>query len=283
MLELRVLGSDDFQAVEAFLIRHRDTSMFLRSNAREAGLVYRGQRQQAVYLGGFRAGELVGVVAHAWNGLLLFQAPEEVDAIVRACVDASRRAVVGLIGPGSQVRQARRSLGLEGAPSILEEDEDLYVLDLAGWGVPEAVPSAGLECRAPVPAEYAALRSWRVAYEVEALGRSDDAVLRRQAANAVDAQISDQVAWVAVANGVPVSFAAFNAALPDIVQLGGVYTPPEFRGRSYAKAVVAHAVLVGRERGAGRAVLFTGNPNAARAYQALGFTKKADFALVLFK
>jgi hypothetical protein len=30
----------------------------------------------------------------------------------------------------------------------------------------------------------------------------------------------------AVVEDMPVSLSAFNAALPDIVQLGGIYTPP---------------------------------------------------------
>ena len=79
------------------------------------------------------------------------------------------------------------------------------------------------------------------------------------------------------------SLAAFNAALPDIVQLGGIYTPPALRGRGYAKAAVAHSLLVARERGASRAVLFTENPSAARSYEAVGFRRTGDYSLVLLR
>jgi predicted GNAT family acetyltransferase len=81
-----------------------------------------------------------------------------------------------------------------------------------------------------------------------------------------------------------VAYAAFNAALPEIVQLGGVWTPPERRGRGYGRAVVAGALLAARDGGAQRAVLFTGDDNVAakRAYAALGFRRVGDWGLVLF-
>jgi len=50
-----------------------------------------------------------------------------------------------------------------------------------------------------------------------------------------------------VQNGTPVAMTAFNAALPESVQIGSVYTPP-----------------------------------AMRAYQSLGFTQVGDYAQILF-
>ena len=63
-----------------------------------------------------------------------------------------------------------------------------------------------------------------------------------------------------------------NARAADTVQVGGVWTSPELRGRGHARAVVAGALLVARSAGARRGVLFTGERNipALRAYRALG-------------
>jgi ribosomal protein S18 acetylase RimI-like enzyme len=281
MLALRVLQAEDHERLEAFLRRHRDTSMFLRSNARQAGLVYTGKRLEAVYMGAFQAGELVGVAAHGWNGMLLMQAPEQTAVISRALVEASRRPVSGLAGPAKQVREARGALALDEVPATLEEDEDLYVLDLAAWQMPDVLKDTA-ECRPPFPSERDTLIDWRVGYEVETLGRQETALLRAQAADWMDGYIADGVTWVAAASGRPVSLCMFNARMPDIVQLGGVYTPPAERGRGYARAVVAHSVLEGKKRGADRAVLFTSNPNAVRSYEAVGFRRAGDFGLVLF-
>ena len=97
-------------------------------------------------------------------------------------------------------------------------------------------------------------------------------------------RIDANTAWVAVdREGRLLSFSSFNATLPDIVQLGGIYTPPAFRGRGYAKLSVAHSLLVARDRGATRAVLFTSNPSAERTYEALGFSRIGEYALVLFQ
>jgi uncharacterized protein len=281
-LELRVLGAGDAEPLERFLVQHRDTSMFLRSNARHGGLVYRGQRLQAVYVGGFRGGELVGVAAHAWSGMLLMQAPEEAAALAEACIATSRRPISGLTGPADQVRIARRVLELEAVPASLEGDEDLYVLDLSGWQMPKAWSDGRVSCRPPLPSERKTLYAWRLGYELETLGRSDDAALRAQAASWMDGYIADGAVWVAVADGQPVSMSMFNARLPDIVQVGGVYTPPEARGQGYARAVVAHSMLLAQQNGAERGVLFTANPNAVRSYEAVGFERTGTYGLVLF-
>src|SRR5690349_11355644 len=147
--------------------------MFLRSNSRQAGLVYAGQRLGGTYVGGFDGGRLLGIVAHSWNGMLLLQAPAAASEIVQAAVDASRRPVTGLIGPLAQVRTARRALGLDGAPTTLEEDERLYVLDLKALQLPEVLSSGRASARAPLASELDLLIEWRVAYELESLGRED--------------------------------------------------------------------------------------------------------------
>ena len=284
MQELRVLGASDYPALEAFLVQHRDTSMFLRSNARQAGIEFAGQRLQATYVAGSRHGRLIGVAALCWNGMLLLQAPEQLEAILERLLSASRTPLRGLSGPAAQVRAARSHLGLDAAPAQLEEDEELFALDLLAWTPPSVLArDPDVTCRAPLPSERTLMRDWRFAYELESLGRHpDDDVARAQSDVWLDAQLDDDVAWVAVAARTPVSFSGFNAMLPDIVQLGAVYTPPDCRGRGYARAAVAHSVAVGKERGATRAVLFTKNPSAMKSYEAVGFRRAGDFGLVLF-
>jgi predicted GNAT family acetyltransferase len=62
-----------------------------------------------------------------------------------------------------------------------------------------------------------------------------------------------------------------------------VWTPPELRGRGYARAVVAGSLLAVRVEGIRRAVLFTDDDNvqAQRAYVALGFARVGDYGIVL--
>jgi RimJ/RimL family protein N-acetyltransferase len=277
----RLLTPADAPALEAFLRSHGDSSMFLRANSRRAGLVFEGAPFQAVYVGAFRASEIGGVAAHAWNGNLLIQAPGCAADVARAAVHVSGRAVRGLMGPADQVREARVTLGLADAPSTIAADEGLFALDLARLVPPRALVERSVLCRAPLSDERAVLRDWRSAYDIEALGSPDSAETRQRTAAFLDRQIADGDVWVAVVGNNPVSLSAFNASLPDIVQLGGIYTPPALRGRGYAKVAVAGALQAARERGATRAVLFTDNPSAERCYRALGFERVGSYALVM--
>lgn len=283
MIRPRLLTEADARELERFLALHRDSSMFLRSNLRNAGLTYRGAAGEAHYAGMFHSGDLVGVVAHCWNGMMLLQAPEHVPELARSLVQWSGRAVTGFSGPLAQVAQARSALNLDTAEATLDGAETLYALDLARLVIPEVLTGGALQCRLPQPEERELLCDWRHAYNVEALGSPDSAATRQHAAAFLDTQIAEGNAWVAVANKVPVSLSAFNAALPDIVQLGGIYTPPELRGRGFAKAVIAASLMAVRDRGVSRAVLFTNNPNAVKTYEALGFRRIGDYGLVLLR
>ena len=282
-MTIRLLTQSDAEHLEAFLVQHRDSSMFLRSNARRAGLEYAGEPFQALYVAAFHHGEIVAVVAHGVSGMLFMQAPEQVDELARTCVAASARKVTGFSGPLEQVRRARTALGLAEAPAQIDFDDRLYALDLSQLVVPAALTSQAVVCRAPEPQERELLVAWRHAYDIEVLGGADTEAQRNRAAFFLDRQIADRNAWVALALGVPVSLSAFNASLPDIVQLGGIYTPPALRGQGYAKCAVAASLLVARERGASRAVLFTQNPSAARSYEAVGFRALGDYGLVLLR
>ena len=203
--------------------------------------------------------------------------------MVRACIAWSGRPVRGLAGPAEQVHRARVALGLENAPTALEGDEELYALDLSEIIVPHALSSGTVTCRPPHPGERDTLCAWRMAYDIELLGAIDSPESRHRAAAFLDAQIAEGNAWVALQDGVPVSLSAFNATLPEIVQLGGIYTPPELRGRGFAKVAVAGSLIAARDRGVSRAVLFTGNPSAVRTYKAVGFRHGSDYSLVLLK
>jgi GNAT superfamily N-acetyltransferase len=282
-MTVRLLTSGDETALEAFLVRHRDTSMFLRSNVRQAGLDYTGQPASARYLASFDGDAITGVAAHSWNGIVIMQAPGQADALARGCVETSGRSVSGLLGPPDQVRDARAALGLADA-ACADKPETLFALDLASLIVPELLANGEVACRPAQSEDRAVLHDWGFAYDMETLGAANTPEARRRAAEFMDMRIDANNAWVAVdREGRLLSFSSFNATLPDIVQLGGIYTPPALRGRGYAKLSVAHSLLVARDRGATRAVLFTSNPSAERAYEAVGFRRIGEYALVLFQ
>jgi predicted GNAT family acetyltransferase len=280
---IRKLCADDAGLLERFLEVHRDSSMFLRANARGAGLEYAGKLEQATYFAEVMGDEVVGVAAHCWNGMLLVQAPApaRVEALARECVQSSSRKVTGFSGPLEHVRRARAALDLGGAPSLDDEAEGLYALQLADLVVPSALSDGSVPCRSPLASEHDILKEWRFAYDVETLGAEPSESTRARATGFLEMQLARGDARVAVADGKPASFAAFNASLPDIVQLGGIYTPPELRSRGYARAAIAALLLDARARGASRSVLFTNGASAIRCYASLGFRQVGEYGLVL--
>jgi len=283
--ELRLLRPGDEAALDTFLARHADTSMFLRSNARSAGLTDRGQPMQATYVAVLDGERIRGVAAHCWNGMVLVQAPDAADApaVAREAVRRSRRTVTGFSGPWSQVVAAREALGLGAAPTTKDSRDELYVLDLTRLVVPPELASGTLRCRHPTQSELELLADWRVRFAVEALGATDGPDLRQASTDDVRLQHDRGTDWLLLAGAAPVSYSVFNAMLPDIVQIGGVWTAPEFRGRGYARSVVAGSLLSARKQGIERAVLFADptNEGARRAYLFLGFRIVGDYGLVL--
>jgi len=283
--DLRLLRPGDEAALDAFLARHADTSMFLRSNVRSAGLTDRGQPMQATYVAALEGGRIAGVAAHCWNGMVLVQAPEggHAPVVAREAVRRSGRTVTGFSGPWDQVVAAREALGLGTAPTAKDSRDELYVLDLARLVVPSELASGALRCRHPAERELELLVDWRVRFAIEALGATDGPDLHQASTDDVRLQHERGSDWLLLAGAAPVSYAVFNAMLADIVQIGGVWTPPELRGRGYARSVVAGSLLAARKQGVARAVLFAdpANEAARRAYLFLGFRIVGDYGLVL--
>jgi GNAT superfamily N-acetyltransferase len=279
----RVLSDRDKGELEEFLRRHADSSMFLRSNARAAGLEYRGEPLEADYVAAFDDGRIVAVAAHCWNGVLLVQAPVRLEEVVGAAVRHSGREIAGLSGPAAQVRAARQALGMEDRPAPTLGHEELFALDLVDLVVPAPLAEGRWICRRPRQDELELLTDWRVGFFLEALHGTDGPGVRDACRTEVRFIREQESDWLLSADGQPVSYSNFNARLSEIVQIGGVWTPPELRGRGYGGAVVAGSLLQARAEGVTRAVLFAERTEAKRAYRRIGFRAVGEYGLVLFR
>lgn len=283
MAEVRLLGPGDEAPLDAFLAGHADTSMFLRANARSAGLVDKGEPLQATYAAVMEGGAITGVAAHCWNGMVLVQAPAHAAEVARAAVRHSGRAITGFSGPWSQVVAARAALGLAATRAVKDSRDELYALDVGRLMAPPQLASGAVRCRHPRPEDLELLVEWRAQFSIEALGAADGPELRRASRADVLLQHERGADWVLVEGKTPVAYSVFNAMLPDIVQIGGVWTPPECRGRGYARSVVAGSLVAAGKQGVRRAVLFAdpGNAAARAAYLGIGFEIVGDYGLVL--
>jgi GNAT superfamily N-acetyltransferase len=283
--ELRRLRAGDEPLLFDFLDRHVDTSLFLISNAEHAGLEDHGKPLQGTYVAHFDDGALTAVACHCWNGNLLLQGERGLEEAVLGAVDRSGRPIKGLMGSVSLVTRAREALGLTAAPARLEESERLLTLDLAALRVPPLLSEPHIEFRVPTAAEIAGpLAAYREVYLVETLHMQRTPDLLATARAQVENWHRAKSLWVLADSGTVVSMTAFSANARGVVLVGGVYTPPELRGKGYARAAVAGSLLHARDHGSRRSVLFTPESNvpAQKTYRALGYEDVGDWGLVLF-
>jgi RimJ/RimL family protein N-acetyltransferase len=285
MPDIRILQPGDEPALEAFLLPRIESSMFLLGNLRAAGLRDGGRPLEGTYAAAFTGQAIVAAAACFWNGSLVLQAPTCLAEVVRAAASAAPRTVLGLIGPSDQVSAASDALEIDRRSVQWEEEEKLYVLGLDNLDVPAALSEGRVRARRIEARDLELVTAWRVAMRVEEMNDEDTPRLREKTRASVQRGLSRGEIWLLEENGRPVSTSGFNATLAEAVQVGGVWTPRELRGRGYARAVVAASLLAARSRGATRSVLFTGQRNlpAQKAYEALGFRHVGQYRLVLLR
>ena len=267
-MTLRRMAAADVAGVQALLAAHEAQSMFARVN-----LAGRGVAMQ-VWVA--RDARVTGMIGLTGDGMLLVQWPAG-DFAQAAQALAGNRAS-GILGPVDQVRALRAALGWQALTVRHDGDEPGYALTLTDLRLPE---SAGCSLH-PLTEAPDLVAQWRAAYAQEVFGVPP--------AEAAVAAVRDVARWTAADShrllrlqGQPVALSGFNAVLPDVVQVGGVYVPPPLRNRGHARRVVGLHLAQARGAGVQRAVLFAASAAAARAYQALGFQPAGRMGLVLFE
>ncbi len=283
-VDVRLITDEDRDDLASFFDSRADTTLFLRSNLEMAGLRNATHPFGGCWAGAFSGDALVAVAAHFNGGNVVVAGVQAIGDVSRFAVAQSGRVVRGVVGPWREANVALDALALTEAPS-LSSRELLYRLSIDRLAVPTALEAGRVRCRSSDESELPALADWRVAFEVESLDKAPSARQRALAHESITRAHDAQRLYVLEDDSrSAVATSAFNAWADGIVQIGGVFTPPELRGRGYGRSVVAGSLLDAARRGAHRAVLFTGETNRAaqRAYEALGFEAVGDYGLLLF-
>jgi len=187
--------------------------------------------------------------------------------------------VTAMIGPYQQAVAACAAIGR--SPLSLERDL-LFGVDLAALEVPPDLAGGHSVCRPARRDELSLLAGWRARFIVETKVEREGPEILSRARVAQELLFADGALFVLEREGTVVSMAGFNARTAETAQVGGVYTPPELRGRGHARCAVAGALLAARASGASRGILFTAESNgpAQRSYQAIGFRPIGDYGLL---
>lgn len=284
----RILKEADKEKLIQFLLPRLESSMFLAGNMQLAGLEDRGKRYQGTYAAAFEGGQIVAVVAHYWNKNLVLQAGSYLTDLISFVTSSTGRPVGGILGLDQQVRVAFDYLGWQSDEMAHDEAEYLYSLKLDQLVDPIVLQSTEVTARAATPTDSQLLCNWRLDYMEETLGIKKSTMARKQARISIEESINLNQAWMLEFNGTPVSCSMFNAvvnisAKTTCVQIGGVWTLPQFRGNGYARAVVAHSLKQAYSKGVERAILFTPESNlpAQKAYIAIGFKRIGTYRIAL--
>jgi RimJ/RimL family protein N-acetyltransferase len=224
------------------------------------------------------AGRIAAFLGLAEGGMAMPVAPADWPGWAAARPALAGTRVSGLIGRPASVGPVRAALRLSDAATRRDAVEQGFALALDDLAMPAV---SGLRLVALDARWRGQAEAWRAAYEVEVLGaRADQASV--SAAGTVARWIAQRSHRMLLEGETAVAMTGFNADLGEVVQVGGVWTPPEGRGRGLARAAVALHLAESRARGAAQAVLFAVSDAAARAYAAIGFRPAGRMALVLF-
>ena len=283
---IRRLVTGDEPLTEAYLAGIPETTLFLRSNLARAGLAGDGRPFSGVYAGAFDDGALAGVAAHFWNDNVVVAPGPHAESLAKHAVALSGQRVSGILGPHAEVVRSRSALGLDATTPRFSSKEILYALALEELVVPSALGSGELVMRAPADDELDALLEWRMQYCAETMSTPDTPENRAGQRSYLQAYQEKGHHFVVTRGreGERVAYSAFNATVPDMVQVGGVWTPLALRGRGYARSAVAGSLQDARNRGVRSAILFTDENNlpAQRSYVAIGFRPIGDYGIVFF-
>ncbi len=98
---------------------------------------------------------------------------------------------------------------------------------------------------------------------------------RDLAARRLDGEAEGTYLWE---DGAPVSMASHSGPTPNGIRIGRVYTPPDYRGKGYARACVAALSRLLLDSGYRYCFLFAdlSNPTADRLYQSIGYRPVAE-------
>ncbi len=276
---IRKAVDSDLPMLWAVLRQRQATSMFLSSNLQDHGLNTFGHSNATTLWVAENQSGIQAIFGCTRRGYLLCQTPEFDPGWSGDLIKAlAGRMIAGMTGEAGQITNLRRTLGLENVAVSFEDTEPLFQLQMDDL----IVPGGLTDLRTMTNADLPLVTDWRLAFDRECFDKDDNPALRAQSNTRALDLIRSGRGRLLELDGTPVAMTAFNAALPDIVQIGSVYTPPALRSRGFARRAVALHLKEARGTGVGAAVLFALGEAAIRAYESIGFTRIGDYLHIDF-
>lgn len=283
-MNIRLLKSQDTQVLEEYLAPHKAECVFICSNLKAAGIIYKSGDFEGEYFGCFDTNEeLQGVIVHYWNGNVMMHAKDHgvLEKLILYLKKNINRPIAGVLGPNIQAEHVINKLGLSKYNFGINSNEELYIINLKDLN--EIKISINMKIVLAQDIIKDILIMWMKNYYIEALGALNDETLEIKVQKDWDLRLQKNDTWVLLLDETPVALSAFNARLADMVQIGPVWTPPEHRNKGYARLLLAYTLYQEKLKGTKQAILFTNNPAAIKAYIAIGFKKISNYRLAILE
>ncbi len=218
------------------------------------------------------AGAVVGAALRTLPYRLVLARPTNPGALTAlAHAVGGLPGVVGGVPEASEFAEAWTAR--TGARARIESRQGVYALERVI--PPRPAPGAS---RPAVEADRELLLPWLSAFSVEAMGEvATEGELQRMI-DVRDAGAPDYGFVLWEDGGRPVSVTGFGSPTPSGMRIGPVYTPPEWRGRGYASALVAEVSQARLDAGRRFCFLYTdlANPTSNKIYVELGYERACE-------
>lgn len=312
----RELIIGDEQVLRDFLAPYQASSMHILNNLRTTGLPVSSQHSaerklnlyEGRYYGYFENNQLMAVIVHWWNQNMVVQCPIDCERILpnllqfwrdqtlamntqalsETAADSTEDRTMkfgGLFGPDQAVSIAKSILGLNRPelPWACDSIDELMTTAFEAERL-QSMLTSNLEMALPTSMPESTLIEWMVGFEQEAMGyASPDLTFIKQRIDGFRQPTDRPKARILLdSSGNPLSLIGTSCRFDNIIQIGPVWTPPNLRGRGYARQLLARIFLEELQQGSSQeATLIASDPFAIRCYKSVGFRTIGNFQLSL--
>lgn len=277
------VGPQNIKEVESFLARYEESSQFLINNLKAHGPTLNDHHNSGNFKTIRNDGQITSVFCLARRGNLNVQSTLNEPSLILAECEKEPVQLKGFIGDWNSVEPVYR-LFKERTPSYspsYESKEILYSYELK---------ESDTKIKHDSRVRFLELRDFPQWYEFSKAYMAElslpDELSMEQKRKDFESQIANKVWWGLFDSEKLISRTALNSKGEKIGQVGGVFTPKEFRQKGFAKAVMFHMLKDCRDlHGHNKSILFTGETDfpAQKLYESMGYSRIGSFALVLGK
>jgi predicted GNAT family acetyltransferase len=266
---------------EVFLAAREDTSQFLINNLKLHGPELTSHHNS----GNFRLVRQNGVVAAVFcltrRGNLLIQADSDFSEMILNSCQEEEVPLKGFIGAWDSVAPIwmRFKKAYSDYTPSYESKEILYSYILSSDD-PKLRHDARV--RFLEEADFEQWLQFSISYMAE-LGLPDGATTNQKRDTFIQ-MVRDRLWWGLFSGSTLLSRTALNSKGTTVGQVGGVFTPQQYRQKGLAKATMFHMLKDCRDlHGHTKNILFTGESDIAaqKLYESMGYQRIGSFELIL--